>query len=61
MQKTLTKSRLTLYNVLALPALLYGSEWWTVKAKTKLRIVSVEIKFMRKSLGYNMTDYKNKH
>ena len=31
-QKTLKKTRIILYNTLALPVLLYGSETWTIKA-----------------------------
>ena len=30
-QKTLKKTRIKLYNTLALPVLLYGSETWTIK------------------------------
>ena len=30
-QKTLKKTRIKLYNILALPVLLYGSETWTIK------------------------------
>ena len=32
-QKTLKKTRIKLYNTLALPVLLYGSETWTIKAR----------------------------
>jgi hypothetical protein len=32
-QKTLTKTRIKLYNTLALPVLLYGSDTWTIKAR----------------------------
>jgi hypothetical protein len=31
-QKTLSKSRVNLYNTLALPRFLYGFENWTIKA-----------------------------
>ena len=37
-QKTLKKTRIKLYNTLALPVLLYGSETWTVKARDGRRI-----------------------
>jgi hypothetical protein len=30
-QKTLKKTRIKLYNTVALPVLLYGSETWTIK------------------------------
>jgi hypothetical protein len=32
-QKTLKKTRIKLYNTLALPVLLYGSETWTIVQK----------------------------
>ena len=34
-QKTLKKTRIKLYNTLALPVLLYGSETWTIKANRR--------------------------
>ena len=33
-QKALKKTRMKLYNTLALPVLLYGSETWTIKQVT---------------------------
>ena len=42
----------------SLPTLLHGLECWTVKAKTKSRIVALDMKLIGKSLGYNWTDYK---
>ena len=44
------------YNVLALPNLLYVSECLTIQAKTKSRIVVAEMKFAGKRLGYNWAD-----
>jgi len=32
-QKNLKKTRIILYNTLALPVLLYGNETWTIKAR----------------------------
>ena len=46
-QKTLKKTRIKLYNTLALPVLLYGSETWTIKAKDARRITAAEMKYMR--------------
>jgi hypothetical protein len=46
-QKTLKKTRIKLYNTLALPVLLYGSETWTVKARDARRITEAEMKYMR--------------
>ena len=57
-QKTLKKTRIKLYNTLALPVLLYGSETWTVKARDARRITAAEMKYMRRTAGYTGTDYK---
>jgi len=43
-QKTLKKTRIKLYNTLALPILLYGSEIWTIKASDARRITAAEMK-----------------
>jgi hypothetical protein len=50
-KKTLKKTRIKLYNTLALPVLLYGSETWTVKARDAKRITAAEMKYMR-TAGY---------
>ena len=50
-QKTLKKTRIKLYNTLALPFLLYGSETWTIKARDTRRITTAEIKHMRRTGG----------
>jgi hypothetical protein len=57
-QKTLKKKRIKLYNTLALPVLLYGSETLTVKARDTRRISAAEMKYMRITAGYTWTDYK---
>jgi transcriptional regulator with AAA-type ATPase domain len=59
-QKTLKKTRIKLYNTLALPVLLYGSETGTVKARDARRITAAEMKYMR-TAGYTWTDYKQIH
>jgi hypothetical protein len=46
-QKTLKKTRIKLYNTLALPVLLYGRETWTVKARDAKRITAAGKKYMR--------------
>ena len=56
-QETLKKTRIKLYNTLALPVLLYGSEIWTVTARDARRITAAEMKYMR-TAGYTWTDYK---
>jgi len=37
--------------------LLYVSENWTIKATDARRITAVEMKYMRKTVGYTWTDY----
>jgi len=42
----LKKTRIKLYNTLALPVLLYGSETWTIKARDARRIATAaEMKY----------------
>jgi len=57
-KKTLRKTRIKLYNTLALPVLLYGSKTWTIKARDTRRITAAEKKYMRRTAGYIWTDYK---
>jgi len=57
-KNTLKKTRIKLYNSLALPVLLYGSETWTIKARDARRTAAAEIKYMRRTAGYTGTDYK---
>jgi len=56
--KTLNKTKIKLYNTLALPVLLYGSETWTIKVSDARRITAAEMKCMRRTAGYTWTDYK---
>jgi hypothetical protein len=60
-QETLKKTRIKLYNTLALPVLLYGSETWTVKARDVRRITAAEMKCTRRTAGYTWTDYETMH
>ena len=57
-QKTFKKTRIKLYNTLALSVLLYDNETWTVEASDARRITATEIKYMRRTAGYTWTDYK---
>jgi hypothetical protein len=57
-QKTLKKTRIKLYNTLALPVLSYGSETWTIKARDTRRITEAKMKHTRRKAGYTWTDYK---
>jgi hypothetical protein len=51
------KKRIKLYNTLALPVLLYGSETWIIKAKDARRVTATKMKCMR-TAGYNRTGCK---
>jgi len=57
-KKTIKKTRMKLYNTLALPVLLYGSETWTIKASDARRITAADMEYMRRTAGYTWTDYK---
>jgi len=57
-QKMLKKTRIELYNTLALLALLYSSENWTIKARYARRLTATEIKYRRNTAGYTWTKYK---
>ena len=59
-KKTLKKTRIKLYNTLALPVLLYGSETWTIKARDTRRITAAEMKYMRRTAGYTWDILQNK-
>ena len=50
--KTLKTKRIKLYNTLSLPAVLYGSENWTIKSRDARRITAAEVKYTR------ITEYK---
>jgi hypothetical protein len=47
--KTLKKKVIKLYNILALPVLLYGSKTWTIKARDTTRISAAGMKCMRRT------------
>jgi len=51
-QKPLKKTTIKLYNTLALPVLLCGSEIWTFKARDTRRITAAEMTYMRRTAGY---------
>jgi hypothetical protein len=56
--KVRKNTRMKLYFTLALPVLLYGSESCTIKAKGKARLISAEMKFMRRTAGNILSDFK---
>jgi hypothetical protein len=55
--KTLKKTRVKLYTTLALPALLYGSETWTIKTRDTRRKTAAEMIYMRRTAGHTWTDH----
>jgi len=57
-KKTLNKTRIKLYNILFLTALLHGSENWTIKARGARITRAAEIIHMIKIPGYTWTDLK---
>ena len=58
-QKALKKATIKLYNTMALPVLLYGSETWTVKGSDGRRITAAEMKYMRRTAGYTWDRLQN--
>ena len=50
-EEALKKTRIKLYNTLALLVLLYGSETWTIKASDARRTTAARMKYMRKTAG----------
>ena len=57
-QKSFKKTRIKLYNTLALPVLFQGSETWTITASDARRTRAAKMKYMRRTAGYTWTDYK---
>jgi len=49
-------SRLKICNTLALPTLLYNSETWAIREQDKSRIMSAEMKFVRRTAKYTWQD-----
>jgi hypothetical protein len=47
-----------LYKTLALATLLYGSEIWTLKQCDKNRLRTAEMKYLRRTAGYTLLDFK---
>jgi hypothetical protein len=42
-------SVIKIYNTVALPTLLYGIEIWTLRRRDKKRLISIEMKFFRRT------------
>jgi len=54
-QRTLKKTIIKLHSTVALPALIYGSENWTIEGRDAKRITAAEMKCVRKRVGYTWT------
>jgi hypothetical protein len=50
-------SRMKIYNTLAIPALIYGREIWTLTQQDKSRLKASEMKFLRRTAGYTLLDH----
>jgi hypothetical protein len=46
------KTRIKVYNTLALPTLLYSSENWTIKTRDATRVTAAEMKYIRRAAEY---------
>ena len=57
-KKTFKKTRIKLYNTLALPVLLYDSETWIIKARDARKITAARMIYMRRTAGYTWAEYK---
>jgi len=55
--KASQKTRIKLHNKLFLPALLYGSENWTIKARDARITTVAKTKYKRRAAGEIWTDY----
>jgi hypothetical protein len=49
-----------MYNILALPTLLYRCETWAIGEHDKSRMTSVEMKFIRRKAKYTWQDCKTR-
>jgi hypothetical protein len=45
-------TRIRIYKTLARPVLSYGSEAWTIRRTDERRLISTEIRFLRRTAGY---------
>jgi hypothetical protein len=52
------QSELKVYNVLAVPSLLYGCNMWTLKQRDMRILNTAEMKFMTLTAGYSLLDHR---
>jgi hypothetical protein len=51
-------TRIRIYKTLARPVLSYGSEAWTIRRTDEKRLISAEMRFLRRTAGYTRWDHK---
>jgi hypothetical protein len=51
-------TRIKIYKILARPTLAYGSGSWTIRSNDRKRLISAEMQFVRRTLGYTPFDHK---
>jgi hypothetical protein len=51
-------TRIRIYKTLAGPVLSYGSEAWTIKRTAERRLMSAEMRFLRRTARYTRWDHK---
>jgi hypothetical protein len=51
-------TRIRIYKTLARPVLSYGSEAWTIRRIDDRRLISAEMRFLRRTAGYIRWDHK---
>jgi hypothetical protein len=57
-QETSKKTKIKQFSTIVLPALLYSSENWNIKARDAERITVAEMIYTRKTAEHTWTDYK---
>jgi hypothetical protein len=50
--------RIRIYKTLARPVLSYGRETWTIRRTDEKRLISAEMRFLRRTAGYSRWDHK---
>ena len=51
-----TKTKISIFNSVYCPTLIYGSETWNLDNKDKSRLQAAEMKFLRRSVGKTRRD-----
>jgi hypothetical protein len=51
-------TRIRIYKTLARTVLSYGSEAWTIRRNDERRLISAEMRFLRRTAGYTRWDHK---